>query len=110
MEHRRLAQLYVMASRSGVTGRLDVATMYAEEGLRAINSGRFDAVPFGFAYELGGVYITKGDPSRWIEMCRNIIAGSADPHILTRTYLVITLTMVGAEDEAIGASEDLRGA
>jgi hypothetical protein len=110
VEHRRLAQLYVMASRSGVTGRLDVATMYAEEGLRAINSGRFDAVPFGFAYELGGVYITKGDPSRWIEMCRNAIAEGADGHTLARAYMVITLVMVGEEEEAVAASEVLRAA
>ena len=110
VEHPRLAQLYVMAARSGAAGRLDVAAIYAEEGLQAIESGRFDAVPFGFGYELGGVYVTKGDPSHWIEMCRNAITEDTNGHILARAYLVITLVMVGEEDEAVAASEVFRTA
>jgi predicted ATPase len=109
VEHRRLAQLYVMAARRYSSDPGDeAAAEYAHAGMQAIESGRFDPVPFECASEIGGIYILTGEPYRWIEMCRNIIAGSADPHILTRTYLVITLTMVGAEDEAIEASDDLR--
>jgi hypothetical protein len=109
VEHRRLAQLYVMAARRYTSDPGNEATAhYAQAGLQAVESERFDPVPFEFASELGGIYILEGEPDRWIEMCRNIIASSADPHILTRTYLAITLTMVGAEDEAIEVSDDLR--
>ena len=67
-------------------------------------------MPFDIPSELGGIYILKGDPNRWIKMCRNTIAGSADAHILTRAHLVMSLAMIGATDEAIEASEPLRNA
>jgi predicted ATPase len=108
-EHRRLAQLYAMAARCYAAVRLDDGVRYAEAGLLAIDSGRFDAVPFGIAIDLGGIYVLKGEPCRWIEMCRNVIA-SDDAHILARVHLAMTLAMVGAVDEAIEVSEDLRNA
>ena len=73
-------------------------------------TGADDEVPFDIPSELGGIYILKGDPNRWIVMCRTTIAGSADAHILTRAHLVMSLAMIGATDEAIEASEPLRNA
>ncbi len=110
VEHRRLAQLYAAAARCYAAIRLDEGVAYAEAGLQAIESGRYDAVPFEIGSEIGGVYTLKGEPHRWIEMCRNTIAESTDAHILTRGYLVVTLAMIGATDEAIEASEPLRDA
>jgi hypothetical protein len=110
IDHRRLAQLYAMAARLYATNLSTEGFHYAEAGLLAIDSGRFDAVPFDFGSELGGNYILTGEPERWIQRCRNVIAADTDAHVLTRAYLVITLTMVGAEDEAIEASEMLRNA
>jgi predicted ATPase len=110
VEHRRLAQLYVMAARRFGADTSDDGVRNAEAGLLAIDSGRFDAVPFDFASELGGIYILKGQPDRWIDQCRNAITEGTDKHILSRAYLVITLTMLGEESEAVAASEDLRTA
>jgi hypothetical protein len=83
---------------------------YTDDGLGAIESGRYDAVPFDFASELGGIHIMRGEPERWLEMCRNMIAGAEGAHILPKVYLVITLAMIGNADEAMKASEDLRNA
>ena len=108
VEHRRLAQLYVMAFRRYGADLSDDGASQAEAGLLAIDSGRFDAVPFDFASELGGIYILKGQPDRWIALCRKAIVEGPDKHILSRAYLVITLTMLGKESEAVAASEGLR--
>ena len=110
VEHRRLAQIYATVARCFAAVRLDEGVRYAEAGLQAIESGRYDAVPFDIGSELGGIYTLKGEPHRWIEMCRNILAANPDAHILTRAYLVMTLTMIGEIDEAIEASEPLRNA
>ena len=50
------------------------ASRYAEAGLQAIDSGRFDQCRLRSRSELGGIYILKGEPQRWIELCRNTIA------------------------------------
>jgi predicted ATPase/class 3 adenylate cyclase len=110
VEHRRLAQLYAVTARCFAAIRLDEGVRYAEAGLQAIESGRYDYVPFDIPSELGGIHILKGEPHRWIEMCRNTIADSTDPHILTRAHLAMTLAMIGAPDEAIEESETLRNA
>jgi predicted ATPase len=110
VEHRRLAQLYAVAARCYSAIRLDEGVVYAEAGLQAIESRRYDAVPFDIPSELGGVYVLTGEPHRWIEMCRNTLAASTDAHILTRAHLVMSLAMIGATDEAIEASEPLRDA
>jgi hypothetical protein len=110
VEHRRLAQLYAVAARCYAAVRLDEGALYAEAGLKAIESGRYDAVPFDIPSELGGVYILRGDPHRWIRMCRNTLGESTDAHILTRAHLVMSLAMTGATNEAIEASEPLRNA
>jgi hypothetical protein len=80
VEHRRLAQLYVMAAQCFAAGRIDDAVGYAETGLVAIGSGRFDQVPYKFEASLSGPYITIGPPERWVELCRNMIARWPDTH------------------------------
>ena len=64
VDHRRLAQLYAMAAQCYVTGRIDDAFGYAEAAQLAIDSGRFDEVPFEFEASLGGAYCpARASPS-----------------------------------------------
>ncbi len=48
VDHRRLSQLYVMAAMCYATGRVDDSLGYATAGRQAIESGRFDEVPYEF--------------------------------------------------------------
>jgi hypothetical protein len=110
VEHRRLAQLYVMAVQCYAAGRVDDAVGYAEASWLAIESGRFDQIPFEAEAMLGGAYITKGQPERWVELCRNMIARGRGTVNFTRACLVLALTIAGATDEAMAASQGLLAA
>jgi predicted ATPase/class 3 adenylate cyclase len=110
LQHPRLAQLYAMAARCFAAARFDDGIRYAEAALLAIDSRRFDEVPFDFASEFGLIYLIRGEPERWITQCRNMISESTGPHILPRVHMAMTLAMTGAHDEAMEASEDLRHA
>jgi predicted ATPase len=105
--HRRLAQLYSVATQCYAAGRLDDSLGYAEAGLLAIDSGRFDPVPYAFESWMGGPYIWKGVPEQWLELCRNMIAQRRDTHCFAQANLVIALTFTGSGDDAIAASENL---
>ncbi len=82
IQHPRLAQLYAMAARCFAASRFDDAIRYGEAALLAVDSGRFDEVPFDLASEFGLIYVIKGEPDRWITQCRNMISESTGPHIL----------------------------
>jgi predicted ATPase len=69
--HPRLAQLYVHAAQCALTGRTEDAVGYAEAGLAAIASGRYDPVPFGFEAFLGNPYLMRGQPDIWVQWCRD---------------------------------------
>jgi predicted ATPase len=110
VDHRRLAQLYAMATQCYSTGRVDDAFRYNDAHHVAIASGRFDEVPFEFEALLGGTYVHLGEPERWADWCRNIIEREPGAHPLTRACLVIASTSAGADDEALAASEELLAA
>jgi predicted ATPase/class 3 adenylate cyclase len=110
VEHRRLAQLYVMAAQCYAAGRVDDAVGYAQSSWLAIESGRFDQVPFEAEAMLGGAYITKGQPERWVELCRHMIARGRGTVDFTQACLVFALTIAGATDEAMAASQGLLAA
>ncbi len=110
VQHRRLAQLYAMAAKYCSVSRFDVGIRYGEAALLALDTGRFDPVPFGLASELGVVYLVKGEPDRWIALCRRMISDGSGPNILPRVHLAMTLAMTGATDDALATSEDLRHA
>jgi predicted ATPase len=105
--HRRLAQLYVMASQSYVTGRIDDGVDYAEAGALAVASGRFDKVPYEFDALIGVAYASTGQPRRWVDLCHNIIARSPGTHTFTRSCLVTALALAGDAEDAIAAAQDL---
>jgi hypothetical protein len=109
VQHRRLAQLYVMAAQCYASGRIDDALRYFEAGQLAIASTGFDQVPYESEAWLGAVYTLTGQPERWVELCRNMIARDPGPHVRTHACLVLALTMC-AMDEAMAASEGLLAA
>ena len=89
VDHRRLAQLYAMATQCYAAGRLDDALGYVDAGRLAIDSGRYAQVPYDFESWLGGPYIWKGVPEQWLELCRNMIAQGRDTHYFAQANLVI---------------------
>ena len=107
VEHRRLAQLYVMAAACYTSGRLADAVGYAEAGLVAIGSGRFDPVPYEGEAWLGGGYLGQGRPERWVAVCRDLFER---PNTFARASHAMALAMTGAGDEARAASEGLLAA
>ena len=110
VDHRRLPQLYVMASMCYATGRVGDSLGYATASRLAIESGRFDEVSYEFEVALSGSYATAGELDQWVELCRNIIARRSPPLALAQAFLVMGLTVAGATDEAIAMLEGLRSA
>ena len=106
-DHRRLSQLYVIAAECYATGRISDSVGYAEAGWLAIESGRFDEVPHEFEVALSATYATSGEPDKWVELCRNIIARKPGAHALARAFLAMALTFAGATDEAMATAEGL---
>ena len=107
VDHRRLAQLYTMASQCYATGRVDDAIGYANSGRLAVESGRYAEVPFELDAFAAGALSAKGHPEQWVEWCRNIIARRPGTHIVPRGCLVLALRFTGAVNEAIAACEGL---
>ncbi|WP_326548489.1 adenylate/guanylate cyclase domain-containing protein [Mycolicibacterium sp. ND9-15] len=106
-DHPRLAQLYVFATWCYTTGRFDDATVYARAALSALDSGRYEPVPFDFECTMGGFYAALGDPEVWSEICRKVIARDNGTHVYARSALVASLAISDHLDEAIEESEDL---
>jgi predicted ATPase len=107
IEHRRLAQLYVMAAQCYVAGRVDDALGYSEASLRVRKSGCFDEVPDVADALLGAAYASKGRPELSVEFCRKIIARSSGSHTSIRVLLVMALTAAAAHKEAEAAYDGL---
>jgi predicted ATPase len=105
VDHPRLATMYLIAAQCYTTGRIEEAVGYAEAGQTVIGSG--GEVPFGSEGTLGAVYLIIGQPERGVEWCRARLARGRDTHTLTRYWLVATLTMAGAGEEARAAANGL---
>jgi hypothetical protein len=107
VEHPRLAQLYAASTQCAISGRIDHAVAYADASQLAINSGRFDDVPFDFEAWAGAPYMMAGQPGRWETLCRNLIARRPGPHVSAQTCLTMALAFEDTIDEAIEGSEAL---
>jgi predicted ATPase len=107
VEHRRLAQLYAMATQCYAAGRLDDAIGYADATRLAIDSERFDPLPYDFEAWLGGPYIWTGQSERWLASLSNMIAREQSTRHSGRPNLAIALNFTGADDAALEASKDL---
>ena len=107
IDHPRLAQLYVYASWCYTAGRLEDAEAYARAARSALDSGRYQPVPFDFECALGGFYASIGKPEVWAEMCRIVIARDPGAHVYARSALVAALAISDRMDEAKKESEGL---
>ena len=87
------------------SGRIADAITHAEAAQREIGSERFDRVPYDFEVSLGGLYAAIGQPERWVELARNVIARGASKHSYAMSSLVLGLLLAGEVDEAIDVSE-----
>ena len=88
-------------------GRIEAAVGYADAGQLVIGSGRHDEVPFGGEAALGTAYGVIGQPERWVEWCRTLLARGRDTHGITRAYLVYALALAGCGEEARAAATGL---
>jgi len=105
--HHRLAQLYALATQCYAAGRLDDSFGYAGAGRLAIDSGRFDPVPYDFESFMGAPYIWAGAPEQWLDLCRNMLRHGRGAQYFAQTNLVVALTFTGSVDDALAASENL---
>lgn len=105
--HRRLAQLYSLAVLCFTAGRLDDAVRYAAAGQEAVLSGRFEEVRRGAEASIASPFSAIGQSERWVDWCRTVMSRHPDVHIHTRGIFGLALMMVGADDEAIAATQEL---
>jgi predicted ATPase len=110
VEHRRLAQLYVMAAYCYAAGRTEDAIGYFEAGRSVLASGRCDDVPFDGVALVAGLYLWAGRPDRWAELCREAIATNPQCRISTRSCLPLALINNDAPADAIAATDGLLAA
>ena len=89
----------MMAAQCYLAGRSADFLGYAEAGQMVIESGRFEAVPYEFEAMLASAYAALGQPERWVEVCRSVIARSPGTHTLARALLAVALTFADAHDE-----------
>ena len=106
VDHPRLGFLYLTGAACWWPGRIEAAVGYADAGQLVIGSGRHDEVPFGEA-ALGTAYGVIGQPERWVEWCRTLLARGPDTHGITRTYLVYALALARCGEEARAAATGL---
>jgi hypothetical protein len=100
LSHRRLPQLYVAAAQCYATGRIGDAVAYLECSEKLIGIGEFDPPPFETQTSTGIVYGVAGQPERWAELCRSVIANHDGPLTITRACLVMALYFLGNGDDA----------
>ncbi len=110
VDHRRLAQLYVIAALCYYAGRASDASKFVDAARSAIESGRYDEVPYDIECSLGAALAAAGQPEQWAELCRNMIARGNGPHINARCGLVSALVISDCTTEAIEESEGLPAA
>jgi predicted ATPase len=107
IEHRRLAQLYVMAAFCHAAGRIADFIRYSQAARLAIDSGRYDDVPDFFEGILAGGYVTAGQPERCIEWARNAIARKPSNSTSSKLSLAIALNFTGSCDEAVAVADEV---
>jgi predicted ATPase len=110
VNHRRLAQLYVLAAQCYAAGRLDDAVGYLDASRRLTESGGFDEIFYELQSSTGIVYTHADQSERWVELCRSVIGQEAGLQTITRASLVMAFFFLGKGDEARAASQGLLAA
>jgi predicted ATPase len=106
VDHSRLAFLYVMASQCILSGRVEAALRYSDEGVSVVDSGRGE-VPFGIDGMLCIVSLYSGQPERAVDWCRSRVHSGRDTHTVLRTTLILSLAAAQSDEEAIAATTGL---
>jgi hypothetical protein len=78
-DHARLAFLYVIASLSWLSGRVEEAVRYSDSGQTVLNSDR-GKVPYGIRALLGGTYMYIGQHERTLDWVLAQVARGDDTH------------------------------
>jgi len=106
VDHPRLAFMYLIASLCCWAGRVEAALGYTDACQALLSTGRFE-VPFGIDGLIGAVYLTIGQPERYVEASRAQLARGRDAHPIARSSLVLALAAAGSLDEAMAAATGL---
>jgi predicted ATPase len=106
VDHPRLAFLYVIASQCYTSGRVEEAVRYSDAGIPVVESGRGE-VPFGIEGLLCTTYLYAGQPELAVEWCRSRVQNGRDTHTVSRTSLILSLTVAQAHEDAIAATTGL---
>jgi predicted ATPase/class 3 adenylate cyclase len=110
VNHRRLAQLYVLAAQCYAAGRLDDAVGYLDASRQLTESDDFDEILYELQSSTGVVYSHAGQSERWADLCRSAIEKEPGRQTLSRASLVMALNFLGKGDEARAASHGLLAA
>ena len=106
VDHPRLAFIYVIASLCWMAGRAEAAVGYTDACQAVLNTGRFE-VPFGIDGLIGAVYLTTGQPERYVEASRAQLARGRGENPIAKASLVLALAAAGSLDEAMFAAPGL---
>ncbi|MGO9507536.1 MAG: ATP-binding protein [Mycobacterium sp.] len=106
VDHPRLGFMYVIASLCWMAGRAEAAVGYTDACQVVLRTGRYE-VPFGIDGLIGAVYLTTGQPERYVEASRAQLARGRDAHPIARASLVLALAAAGSLDEAMAAAPGL---
>jgi predicted ATPase len=110
VRHRRLPHLYAAAAQCYAAGRVGDAVNYLEASEQMTKTKDFDLVPYEIQTSTGIVYAVAGQPERWADLCRSVIAEQDGDHTITRACLVMALYFLGNGNEARVASAGLLAA
>ena len=107
VQHRRLAQLYIVAVQCYLFDRIEDSLRYSDAGQLAVLSGRFDRDPVRTEATLGVCYIRTGEGERWVEWCSTLRSLFPEVNVFTDSCRVNGLTIAGRLDEAVTESQVL---
>ena len=106
VDHPRLGDLYEVATRCQMLGRVEEAVRYGDAGKIVVERSGYDALS-GFESWLGGVNVKQGIAQPEIEWIRGLLARGHDPYAVTRTALVLGLMRAGSHAEAMATATEL---
>ncbi|WP_319455554.1 MULTISPECIES: AAA family ATPase [unclassified Mycobacterium] len=106
VDHPRLGDLYEVATRCQMLGRVEEAVRYGDAGKIVVERSGYDALS-GFESWLVGVNVRQGIAQPEIEWIRGLLARGHDPYAVTRTALVLGLMRAGSHAEAMATAKGL---
>ena len=105
--HPRLAALYTLASNCYITGRIEAAVRYTDEGSKVVLGRSHNLLPYGQEGNIGGAYMYIGCPERWVEITRAELARRPDTAVGIQACLVLGLVFAGSGEEARGVANGM---